>query len=423
VDDRTKSRNFNPTRRFIVEIIVLVAVTVAVAMAGVYARTSSLITDSALSTARSYADLVTATRSWNESHGGVWVLKGSEAVTDPYLLGLGVSADATTTDGRALTLRSADLMAAEISAIEKRSNGTYFRLTSLRPINPNDAPDTWEAAALRAFEGGATERSEMTRLSGVAVLRYARPLVTDASCLPCHARQGYKVGDVRGAVSIVVPEATLAGQAALNAGIIGFAGLAVTLILLAVTLTLVRRLRDQLDRAQAALVEAATVDVLTGIATRRQAMIGLQAEIDRAARTQEPVAVIMIDIDHFKDVNDTLGHAAGDSVLAHVARRIGDTLRPYDVFGRIGGEEFLIVAPGTGLEEAIAIAERARAAVSTAPIATDMDSVSTTVSLGVTLLHPDEPEALDRAMARADQALYDAKANGRNRTSVSIAEL
>jgi diguanylate cyclase (GGDEF)-like protein len=389
----------------------------------VYVRTSALIGESALNTARSYADLITATRLWNESHEGVWVTKGPDTATDPYLLHLGVSADATTTDGRVLTLRGADSMAHEISNVQKRSDGTYFRLTSLRPVDPNDAPDAWEKAALAAFEGGTAERYEMTQLSGVPVLRYARPLITDASCLPCHGRQGFKVGDVRGAVSIVVPENALQGQAAFNAGVIGLAGLIATLVMLAVTLTLVRRLRSQLDLAQAALVEAATVDVLTGVATRRQAMIGLQAEIDRAERTREPVAVIMIDIDRFKDVNDSLGHAAGDTVLAHVARRIGDTLRPYDVFGRIGGEEFLIVAPGTGLEEGIAIAERARAAVSATPVPAGGESVFTTISLGVTLLDPTEPEALDRAMARADQALYDAKDNGRNRTSVSIAEL
>jgi len=169
-------------------------------------------------------------------------------------------------------------------------------------------------------------------------------------------------------------------------------------------------------------VEAATVDVLTGVATRRETMHNFQTEVERAVRTGDQTAVFMIDVDNFKDVNDTHGHAAGDTVLAEVAHRIGETLRPYDIFGRIGGEEFLIVAPATGLEEAAAIAERARAAVAAAGTNTTDGPVFVTISLGVTLLVANEAEALDRALARADQALYDAKESGRNRASVSIPE-
>jgi diguanylate cyclase (GGDEF)-like protein len=417
VDHRLKSVNHDPTRRFLAEIILVVSVSVVVAMSAVYVRTSSLIGNDALDTARSYTDLIVATRLWNSNHGGVWVLKAPGVATNPYLLAMGVSADATTTDGRVFTLRNPALMTREISQVLKTTDGTSFRLTSLKPVNPANTPDAWERTALVAFQRGATERWETTPVAGVPMLLYMRPLITDASCLPCHARQGYAVGDVRGAVSVMVPLAHSQGEAAINAALLGGLGVLVTVALLAITLGLVRRLRGELDQAQEALVEAATVDVLTNVATRRHAMTLLQVEIDRAARTHEPVALVMVDIDNFKDVNDEHGHAAGDTVLAHVARRIGATLRPYDVFGRIGGEEFLIVAPETDLNEAVAIAERARTAVSASPIRFDETGVTVTVSLGVALVDPSEDDALDHGLARVDTALYDAKAKGRDRTS------
>lgn len=423
MDERSKGANHNPTRRFLVEIVVLVTIAVIVSMAAVYMRTESLVNDSALANARSYTDLIVATRSWNASHGGVWVVKGPGVITNPYLRELGISADATTTDGRVFTMRNPSIMTKEIAQFLVRSDGTYFRLTSLKPLNPENAPDAWEQAQLQAFARGTTESWVDTNASGVPTLRYMRPLITDSSCLPCHARQGYRIGDVRGAISVYEPLLVADAQSALNAALVGGFGIALTLVLLGITMALVRRMRDQLDTAQAALVEAATVDVLTGVATRRQTMRDFQTEIERAVRTGDPLAVIMIDVDHFKDVNDTRGHAAGDTVLAEVAHRIAETLRPYDVFGRIGGEEFLIIAPGTGIEEAVAIAERARAAVAATGTLTMDGPVFVTISLGVTLLVAGEADAFDRALARADQALYDAKESGRNRASVSIPEL
>jgi diguanylate cyclase (GGDEF)-like protein len=419
VDRKARRLDHDPTRRFLAEIIVVVAVAVAVAMAGVYLRTTMLIGDSALDTARSFADLVVATRSWNATHGGVWVVKGPEAGTNPYLLSLGVSVDAAATDGRVFTLRDPAVMTAEISQVLKRSDGAYFRLTSLKPINPANTADQWERSELLLFDTGKTEAWATMSMTGEPVLHYMRSLITDASCLPCHGKQGYRIGDVRGAISVIVPEKQTLQQAAVNAGLVGILGLAATLILLAVTLALVRRMRGELGHAQAALVEAATVDVLTGLATRRATMERFETEIERAVRTHDPIAVIMIDLDEFKLVNDLHGHAAGDTVLKEMTKRIGDTLRPYDVFGRIGGEELLIVAPDTGLEEAVAIAERARAAAMSSPVYAAGIDIPLTVSAGVTLVDPSEPESLDHALARADEALYDAKANGRNRVSVS----
>jgi diguanylate cyclase (GGDEF)-like protein len=105
-------------------------------------------------------------------------------------------------------------------------------------------------------------------------------------------------------------------------------------------------------------------------------------------------------------------------VLAAVAERTATAMRPYDLLGRIGGEEFLIIAPAADLDGAASIAERTRARISASPIGDGADAIRVTASFGVTLVVPDEPEALDRALARADAAMYESKDTGRDRVSV-----
>jgi diguanylate cyclase (GGDEF)-like protein len=136
----------------------------------------------------------------------------------------------------------------------------------------------------------------------------------------------------------------------------------------------------------------------------------LQREHARYLRSQEPYSVLMIDLDHFKKINDTYGHLVGDEVLKAVAKRIAMILRTEDVLGRFGGEEFLVIAPGSTLSDAEAIAERLRATVAISPV---VSKVSVTVSIGVssTETGPCDSTALVRS---ADEALYEAKRNGRN---------
>jgi len=411
-----------PTRRFLHEITVLVILATLLAMGAVYWRTTVLIDDSALAEARSFVDLVVATRSWNAIHGGVWVTKGPGIETNPFLAELGISADATTTDGQVLTLRNPAIMTREVSSLLARADGATFHLTSLKPVNPANTPDSWERASLEAFDSGSSERWTTGNDSPRGELRYMRPLMTDATCLKCHARQGYRVGHVRGAVSVIVPLGRVGGQALTNAILLGVLGLAFTGVMLGVTLTLVKRLRDALRRAQAELVEAATIDHLTRVANRRHTIDRLTEEIERSRRTGESLGLIMADVDHFKAINDTFGHSAGDAVLAAVAARIGAAMRPYDLLGRIGGEEFLIVAPRTDVAGAVSIAERARARVSEAPVQSGGSVARVGASFGVTLVDPHEPDALDRALARADAAMYEAKDAGRDRVSVRLSD-
>ena len=148
------------------------------------------------------------------------------------------------------------------------------------------------------------------------------------------------------------------------------------------------------------------------VCSNRRAIVDrLEKELQRSRREHTALAVGMIDIDHFKRVNDEHGHAAGDAVLCELARRMQSALRPYDHVGRFGGEEFLVVVPGVSRAEFAGLLERLREVVCGAPFTADGRDLPVTVSLGGAE-HADE--SMDALIARADDALYVAKARGRD---------
>lgn len=157
----------------------------------------------------------------------------------------------------------------------------------------------------------------------------------------------------------------------------------------------------------------ATQDYLTGVSNRRYFMERAQEELIRANRYKHPLTFMMMDIDHFKRINDTYGHHAGDQVLKNVASICTDNLRVHDLFGRIGGEEFSAMLPETNLNDAMVVAERIRKSIEEAEWAIDGKKVSCTISIGMSQLN-DDSETLDNLMKKADEALYLAKSSGRN---------
>ena len=189
----------------------------------------------------------------------------------------------------------------------------------------------------------------------------------------------------------------------------------------------IRRLFEELRSQTAAMERLARTDALTGLPNRRDILARAQAELDRSLRTRHPVSLLMLDLDHFKAINDQYGHPVGDTVLRAFAR-IGQTrMRRIDALGRIGGEEFLVVLPETDGAEALAAAERLRIAFEQARIETIRGPIAVTVSIGALTHRPAETghqtgentEALlDRLLARVDAALYEAKQAGRNRVMV-----
>lgn len=169
-----------------------------------------------------------------------------------------------------------------------------------------------------------------------------------------------------------------------------------------------------LKLAQQSLIMQATTDELTGVSNRRSFIQALGVEFERLRRNPSlECSVLALDLDHFKRVNDTWGHAAGDAVLKDVARVVSGHTRVGDVFGRTGGEEFMILLPDTAIDEAEALSERLRLQVSLEPLQFDGHSIGITVSIGIALLTGSDTEAME-AVVRADRALYEAKDAGRN---------
>ena len=160
--------------------------------------------------------------------------------------------------------------------------------------------------------------------------------------------------------------------------------------------------------------EFSVVDGLTGAINRKHFDDRLIVELAYAKRHQSDVSLIILDVDHFKAINDRLGHQAGDAVLRQLAATVKAGLRVEDVFARYGGEEFAVIARGVGGDEALTFADRIRCLVETTKFAHEKKSVSVTVSLGVASLLDCKEPSVDQLVRLADSALYSAKASGRN---------
>ena len=175
----------------------------------------------------------------------------------------------------------------------------------------------------------------------------------------------------------------------------------------------IKRLQDELRLRNADLDRLSRIDGLTGLYNRRHIDEQLRKETASASRHDQPLAILMLDIDHFKKVNDTHGHPGGDIVLVECARRLQSIARDDDVLGRWGGEEFIIIAPQTDLDGALALGERVRAAIAENPIDLSDQKIAITVSVGCAAAI----EPVKSLVAKADSALYRSKAEGRNRVT------
>jgi diguanylate cyclase (GGDEF)-like protein len=172
----------------------------------------------------------------------------------------------------------------------------------------------------------------------------------------------------------------------------------------------------ELHHANVELQRLATTDTLTGVNNRRQFLHLAETEGLRGARYQQPLSLLMVDIDHFKKVNDSYGHEAGDRALVAVAEAMRNALRPETILGRLGGEEFAVLLPQADRKAALIAAERLRQGVERLGVEIDDIAVKITVSIGVTEINGGQ--SFEAALQHADEALYEAKKSGRNRTCV-----
>jgi diguanylate cyclase (GGDEF)-like protein len=173
------------------------------------------------------------------------------------------------------------------------------------------------------------------------------------------------------------------------------------------------RLQSELLKAKEKMADMARIDFLTGVPNRRTILSQLRRELNRANRGSLDLSLSVLDIDLFKQINDTYGHLAGDAVLKECVARIERVIRSYDSLGRFGGEEFLVILPETQISEALGICSRVQEVIAGEPFVVGDERIEVTVSQGVAGI--DGEGTVDELIERADRALYRAKENGRNR--------
>jgi diguanylate cyclase (GGDEF)-like protein len=391
--------------------ILSTSLVIALVLSGIFfdmaMRTRKLLNQENIIQARIVFNTIVLARKWNAAYGGVYVEKKNGVESNPYL----ENPDITTTDGRVFTLRNPALMTREISENAEK-NGMYrFHITSLKLMNPHNKPDEFEEMALRKFETGAvTELSRTEVINKRRYFRYMAPLYIEQDCLQCHRNQNYAIGDVRGGISISLDIEELENKIRQNTMTIVMAGIISTLILLGLIYYLMSRLIRRFEEAKQMIEKIAITDQLTEVFNRRHIMSRLEEEFEQVKRLKKSVSCIMADIDNFKHINDTYGHLVGDKVLKAISHGIRNTIRAYDILGRYGGEEFLIIMPDTTLEAATGLAERIRIHVKEEKV----NDAVVTLSLGVVSIEESD-RSLDDIIRRADQNLYRAKKTGKDR--------
>ncbi len=400
-------------KRFTVSLVVAALAFTALTYGSIYLRTRTLLYESLRAQAATYHELIMTTRGWITEHGGVWVEQRPGAAINPYFERLDVTYTAELTDGRSLVLQNPGLVTMQISERLEARRGVSFHLVSLDPINPAHAADAWERESLLAFEEDRRPRWEIAETRIGESLRYISPLVAQSECLTCHTGQEHHVGGVVGAATVEIPVASIEGQLQDTAATLWVLGLLTAGVSSSGLLLITRRLNGRVNEVHRHLAAAALTDDLTGLLNRRGTFERLDEEIGRARRTGDTLSVAMLDLDEFKLINDQYDHSGGDVALRHFGRLIQDESRSYDTAGRVGGEEFLLIAPGLDSGQAVALAERIRARVAAEPAVVAGDRVLLTVSIGVAELRGEESR--DSIVLRADHAMYAAKEAGRDR--------
>jgi diguanylate cyclase (GGDEF)-like protein len=361
----------------------------------------------ALESAKSFYDYVVLARRWNSNHQGVYVPVTETTPSNPYLE---IPFRDLEIENLRLTRMNPSYMTRQISELAMETDGVLMHLTSLDPIRPGNKANTLETEALKKFENGINEVGVFLKQDSKTSFFYMAPLITEKSCLQCHAKQGYEEGDVRGGISITLPFVMEIPFVPLLTShlSLGFIGLFSIFYF-------GRKLNESYETVKG----QAVMDALTGIPNRRSFSEKIIHELKRSQRTKSPLAAIMCDLDHFKSYNDSNGHVEGDTCLQKVAAGLTKALkRPGDFCARYGGEEFVILLPDTSLEGALVIAERIRVAIESLRIShkQSLPWGIVTLSLGVSALEENAGENSQMSLIEeADAALYKAKKEGRNR--------
>lgn len=402
-------------RNYLIGICLIINLIILALFLGFYLRTDVLFNQQLISTGRVLFEEIVITRKWLAQHQGVFVTMKPGDHVNPYLKAIpGLKTIIHDQDDDSYMLKNPALATREISMIADSEGVFKFHLTSLKPINPENRPDPFEKMALESFTTSEQEKYAFETGSSGKVFRYMAPLITEESCMKCHAHQGYTVGDIRGGISVTIPAQSMMEKMQANKFYLTISVLGVVVIITLFMTFIARFFIRDLGEAEQKLLNMATTDYLTGLLNRREGFRRIIAEFSRTERAGKPLCAMMLDIDHFKHINDTHGHLAGDFVLKTLAATLKKALRGSDILCRYGGEEFLIVLPETGFEETSILAERLRIQIEQSILHTDdHKKLNVTISIGVAGHQPGE--TYEQLIARADQTLYQAKESGRNR--------
>lgn len=245
-----------------------------------------------MQTSRAFFQLIVITRSWNAGHGGVYVLITEETQPNPYLDD--PQRDLTTVQGLALTKINPAFMTRQISEIAAREDGVQFHITSLKPLRPANSPTEWEAQSLHSFEQGSSELGEFFDNDQHPSFRYMAPLFVTQPCLKCHASQGYKLGDLRGGISVTLPEFQIHIHASLFYGY-GLAAIGGLLFILFGG-GMLRKKSEQLSESNQAL----SAEIL-----EREKLIRELTEVNEQVKTLSGIVPICM---YCKEIRDDQGY-------------------------------------------------------------------------------------------------------------------
>lgn len=402
----------NVWRRFTVSVSLVVALFVIGIFIGVFIRNREVMHREVKNRAQAHFHNILIMREWNAAYGGVYVEKRPGIESNPYL----DNPDITDSRGVVYTKKNPALMTREVSTLADKHGMFTFHITSLLPLNPGNKADEFEQKAMASFESGTQEAETTETQDGKIYFRYMAPLFVEQPCMPCHAKQGYALGEVRGGISVRFDVSAIHESQEQLGRVMLILCLLSLLLLLGTLYFFIYKLMRKLREAQSKFKEMSQTDALTGLFNRRYLFDSLETEFARSRRYATPLSCVMADVDHFKAVNDTYGHQAGDLVLKEVAGILKRSTRGSDVAARIGGEEFLLLLPGTDLEGARQAAEKLRCEIAGHEFVSDAGvKLFITASFGCSSILPDTQDDINAFIHRADDSLYAAKAVGRNR--------
>lgn len=403
-------------RRFQVFAVLLIVLAVAGMSFNFYTEIEKLTKSIFLQQARALFKEIVITRRWVAENGGVFVRVRPEVNPNPYLTQISdLKVSHRDEQGNLYTLQNPALVTREISEVADKSGLYKFHVASLKPVNTKaNSPDAFETEALKRFEKGEKEFSLIVNTEQGPVYRYMAPLYFEESCNMCHANQGYKPGDIRGGISITIPMSEVIHKLAVNKMRVISSAIVLLGLLLGILYILSIKFSRSLSSAQEKLVSMATTDGLTGLPNRTLFSDRLSSMLASAHRNKEMFAVLFLDLDNFKAINDTLGHDIGDKLLKGVAERLKKCLRENDTVSRLGGDEFTILLPGIkASEDAVKVARKILNTLKT-PFSFNGQELYVTTSIGISL-YPYDGKDAQVLLKNADIALYRAKDQGRNK--------